>query len=345
MKTDALIFSSPGRVETYTVDVPPVGPREILTEAIVTAISPGTELRMLAGHYGAAGKFPYLPGYNAISRVVEVGSEARGWKPGDLVSTINPQPFPGVTCLYGGHSRLQVHAVDIDQRPIPLPEIEDPASYALVELGAISLRGVLAAAPKAGESAVVIGQGLIGLLSAAWLLSKGCRVAVADLSKDRLRRSQSLGVDFSAEASEPEVKERLLTHSRGGFDNVVEASGSHPGAQLAMGLTRQTPPMARGQYVREPVSLYADSWPRLVFQANYLEPFPFNPHGNLSGEGAIVIAAGDRGIDERLRCAQGIRNGEIPVAKLVDQVFNWSDAPSAYAQLQDLQIHSAVLSW
>lgn len=80
MKTDALLFSAPGHVETCTVELPPLGPREILTEAIVTAISPGTELRMMAGHYGAAGKFPYVPGYNAISRIVEVGSEAGAWE-------------------------------------------------------------------------------------------------------------------------------------------------------------------------------------------------------------------------------------------------------------------------
>ena len=345
MKTDAVIFTSPGHVETCTAEVPALGPREIMTETIVSAISPGTEIRMLAGHYGAAGKFPYIPGYNAISRVIETGSEAKEWRTGDLVSTINPRPFSNVNCLYGGHSRIQVHQIDIDQRPIPLPETGDPASYALVEIGAISLRGVLAAAPKPGESAVVIGQGLIGLLSAAWLLSKGCRVVVADLSPERLQRSRNLGVDMAFDAGEPDVKARLLTHSRGGFDIVIEASGSHPGAQLAWGLARQTPPMARGQYIREPVSIYANNWPRLVFQANYLEAFPFNPHGQMSGEGVLVIAAGDRGIDERLRCSQSLRNGEIPASKLIDQVFSWKDAPAAYAQLQELKIQSALLTW
>ncbi len=38
----------------------------VRTVDIVSAISPGTEIRMLAGHYGAAGKFPYVPGCNAI---------------------------------------------------------------------------------------------------------------------------------------------------------------------------------------------------------------------------------------------------------------------------------------
>ena len=85
MKTQAVLFSSPGVVETCSVDLPELGPREIITEAIVSAISPGTELRMLQGHYGTAGKFPYVPGYNAISRVVEIGSAAKEWRVGDLV--------------------------------------------------------------------------------------------------------------------------------------------------------------------------------------------------------------------------------------------------------------------
>jgi 2-desacetyl-2-hydroxyethyl bacteriochlorophyllide A dehydrogenase len=345
MKTQAVLFSAPGVVETCTVDVPDLGPRQIMTETLVSTISPGTEIRMLAGHYGAAGKFPYVPGYNAISRIVEVGSEAREWRVGDLVSTINPQAFPGITCLYGGHSKIQVHALDIDQRPIPLPEIADPTLYALVEIGAISLRGVLAADPKPGESAVVIGQGLIGLLSAAWLISRGCRVSVADLSPERLARSMAIGADFAIRADEAGVKDRLLAHSRGGFDIVVEASGSAPGAELACQLIRQTPPMARGQYVREPIVTYTGSWPRLVFQANYLVPFAFNPHSSLRGEGAIVIASGDRGVDERLRCAQGLRDGTIPVSKIVDQVFPWDQAPAAYEQLSALTIQCAVLNW
>ena len=345
MKTQAVLFSAPGVIETCTVEVPDLGPREIMTESIVTTISPGTEIRMLAGHYGAAGKFPYVPGYNAISRIVEVGSEAKEWRVGDLVSTINPRAFAGTTCLYGAHSKIQVHALDIDQRPIPLPEIADPTDYALVEIGAISLRGVLAAVPQPGESAVVIGQGLIGLLSAAWLVSKGCRVAVADMSPERLQRSLAIGADFAIRADEAGIKERLLTHSRGGFDIVVEASGSHPGAELACQLIRQTPPMARGQYVREPIVTYTCRWPRLVFQANYLEPFAFNPHASLRGEGAIVIASGDRGVDERQRCAQGLRDGAIPVGKLIDKVFPWDQAPAAYEQLAALKIQGAVLKW
>lgn len=345
MKTEAVLFSAPGVVETTTVELPELGPRDILTEVIVSTISPGTEIRMLNGHYGAAGQFPYVPGYNSIARVVEVGSEAKEWRVGDLVSTINPRSFVGTTSLYGAHAKLQVHALDIDQRPIPLPEIDDPTRYALTEIGAISLRGVLAADPQPGESAVVIGQGLIGLLSAAWLISKGVRVAVADMSADRLKRSLSIGADFAILANEPGIKERLLTHSRGGFDIVVEASGSAPGAALASGLIRQTPTMARGQYVREPIVSCVGRWPRLVYQANYLEPFPFNPHASLCGEGAIVIASGDRGVDERQRCAQGLRDGTIPADKLVDRIFHWDQAPTAYKELAELKIHSAVLKW
>jgi len=344
MKTDAILFASPEEISTCQVEVPEPGPNEIMTETIVSAISPGTEIRMLHGHYGTEGKFPFVPGYNAIGRVIRVGSKAAGWREGDLVSTINPTPFPGTTCLYGGHARIQVHPVDIDQRPIPLPEVEDPARYALVELGAISLRGVMAVKPRRGENAVVIGQGLIGLLSAVWLKQHGCRVTVVDRSEHRLQRSRALGVDHVLSAGEPDIFECLQSRSREGFDIVVEASGSTPGAKLATKIIRRTPTMPTGRYVREPISLHTDSWPRLVFQANYLEPFPFNPHGDLSGEGVVVIAAGDRGIDERMRCAQAIRWGELPDS-LVEKFFAWNDAPAAYGQLKDLQIHSAVLKW
>jgi 2-desacetyl-2-hydroxyethyl bacteriochlorophyllide A dehydrogenase len=138
--------------------LPACRPSDLVVETLYSMISPGTELRMLAGHYGAAEQFPYVPGYNSIARVIAVGPEAAGFRVGDLVSAINPRPNGEITALYGAHASHQVLATDTDQRPVLLPEGADPRQFALTEIASIAYRGVSAARPRPGETAIVIGR-------------------------------------------------------------------------------------------------------------------------------------------------------------------------------------------
>ena len=69
----AIRFDREQTVSLGSHPLPACGPSDLVVETLYTMISPGTELRMLAGHYGAAGRFPYVPGYNSIARVIATG--------------------------------------------------------------------------------------------------------------------------------------------------------------------------------------------------------------------------------------------------------------------------------
>lgn len=344
-KASALLFTAPGQVSLTRHALPEAGPADIVTETLYTCVSPGTELRMLAGHYGAAGQFPYLPGYNSIGRVIAVGPQARGYRVGDLVSAINPRSNPDIKALYGAHASHQVLATDIDQRPVLLPDGANPLDYVVTEIASISFRGVTAARPQRGETALVIGQGLIGAFSAAWLVAAGCRVGVIDLEESRLARARRFGAAIAITAAQPDTLDRALLFTRYGADIVVEASGSTPGVKLAHQLVRQKPKMPAGQYVREPVHFFAHDWPRLIWQANYLEDVSLNPHGCQISEGITTIASGDRGIEDRHRVIEELRRGSIRASDFIDRVAAPADAAAAYAGLQSRQLFSVVFDW
>lgn len=341
----AIVFTAPGEVSLTQHRLPECAPADIVTETLYTCVSPGTELRMLAGHYGADGQFPYLPGYNSIGRVLHVGEKAQGYRVGDLVSAINPRPTPDYKSLYGAHASHQVLATDIDQRPVLLPDSAHPLDYAVTEIASISYRGVTAARPQAGETALVIGQGMIGAFSAAWLVAAGCRVGVIDLEQSRLDRARTFGAATTITAAQPDTFDRALLFTRHGADIVVEASGSTPGVKLAYQLLRRKPMMPAGQYVREPVHYFAHDWPRLVWQANYLEDVALNPHGCLISEGVTLIAPGDRGIEDRHRVIEALRRGQLKASDFIDQLVSPQEAPAAYAGLQSRQHFSVVFDW
>ncbi len=347
MKTTAnvVLFDSPDHVSTGTATLKECGPEELVCETLYSTVSPGTELRMLAGHYGAEGKFPYVPGYSSVGRVVEVGTRAAGWKVGDLVNMRNTAPFADARALYGAHSNFKVVTTEGVDRAVRLPEGADPFDYVMTDLAAISLRGVEMAAPKGGETAVVIGQGMIGAMSAAWLAIHGCRVIVVDLEKTRLERALNNGAAFAVSPDEPDLLERLQVLCNGGADIVVEASGSPEGVETAFKLLRKKPQNYTEEYTVEPILFYGGDWPRLVFQAGYLKPITWKPDGCLPGEGAVFLTPRDRGVEERQRVIEFIRTGKLKTANFLDQVFPWKKAPEAYAGLKERRLFSAVLDW
>ncbi|MFG0251174.1 MAG: zinc-binding dehydrogenase, partial [Phycisphaeraceae bacterium JB051] len=274
----AITFTDVNKVAIGEYELGPCAVDQIVVRTRYTMVSSGTELRVLAGHYEAAGQYPLIPGYSSIGEVIEVGSQVTGYRVGDRVSCRNPQPVPGIHLHWGGQSGLQVQPATGQGRPILLPKDGDWLDYIAVEISAISLRGVSAAAPKHGETAIVLGQGLIGAFSAAWLNAAGCRVIVADMEQSRLERAKQWS-SASVNVSEPDAISRIENMCNGGANIVVECSGTPKGAQMAYSLIRQSP----NGHKDEPIDFYQNNWSRLVMQANYVQTVNINPFGFCPG--------------------------------------------------------------
>jgi 2-desacetyl-2-hydroxyethyl bacteriochlorophyllide A dehydrogenase len=331
-QTTAIVFPAPGQIELRRVDLPAPEPSDIVVQVARTGVSTGTELRVLAAKYVKPDAFPLVPGYCAVGTVTWVGPAAKGFRVGDRVSCRNPRPLPGIGCSWGGQCAWHVARTVGEDAAILLPE-GNWDDYALAEVAAISHRGVLSADPRPGETAVVVGQGLIGAASAAWLAAAGCRVVAVDREPGRLALAKQWGAMATVEAG-PDAAERILALTGGGADIVVESSGSTPGFNLARRLTRPLPHRSRTEWDVPDLSA-PPRWARRVMQANYLEEVPLNPHGIAPGEGCVFLSPMDRGIADRLRTVAAIRAGRFPGRTLVQRVVPVAEAPSAYRRLLD----------
>jgi 2-desacetyl-2-hydroxyethyl bacteriochlorophyllide A dehydrogenase len=341
----AIVFEAANQVGFGQFSLAEPDGDQIVVETAYTFVSPGTELRVLGGHYGSAGQFPFVPGYSVIGRVIHVGRSAKGWHVGDWISGRNPRPLKGVGAMWGGQASHHVYNTSGEDRPVLLPPGADPLDYVIAETAAIAYRGVEAARVQRGEAAVVIGQGIIGAFSAAILGLTGARVAVVDLDHSRLRRAMDNGAAFSINANEPDVLERLANFLNGGADIVVEASGVRSGVELAYKLLRRKPQKYGKDYVVEPIHFYGGDWPRLVMQANYLDGITHNPFGFTPGEGVTILSPFDRGVEDRQRTIEIIRRGQLQARRFIDRVVPVAEAPAAYAALQRRECFSVVYDW
>ncbi len=343
-KIKAIVFDSPGKAEIKALELPKCGDNEVAAETIYSFVSPGTELRVFAGTKEAQGKFPIIPGYSWVGRVIEVGRNVKGWDTGELVTGRNPVCIPGYESLWGGQTSHHNCPVQGYDALLKLPEGADPWLYTPVEVAAIAWRGTTIAFPAKGETAVVIGQGLIGLLAAKWLITHGVRVIVCDMEESRLVKSRKIGVFAAFNAKEENLREKILALCPGGADIAIEASSSQSGIRLAASLIRQ--PVSRilnCDYKPDSIRTNSGFWPRLVYLATYIEENHILP----AVEGALILKPADRTVSDRLAVINNIKNGELNVEEIAEKPVLFEEAPTAYKRLRDNpdKQSSLVFSW
>ena len=108
---------------------------------------------------------------------------------------------------------------------------------AFTVVASIGLQGIRLSQPTIGESFVVIGAGLIGLLTIQLLRAQGCKVLAIDLDESKLRLAREFGADSCNPASGEDPIEAGNSFSRSrGVDGVIitaSTSSSEPVSQAA----------------------------------------------------------------------------------------------------------------
>ncbi|MEZ5849064.1 MAG: bi-domain-containing oxidoreductase [Hyphomicrobiaceae bacterium] len=163
-------------------------------------------------------------GYCNVGRVLEVGAGVTGFAVGDRVAS------------NGRHAEIVSVPVNLCAR-IPDAVSDDEAAFTVV--GAIALQGLRLATPTLGETVVVTGLGLIGLMAVQLLCrSNGCRVLGIDFDRSKLDLARTMGaevVDLAAGEDPVAAAERF---SRGrGVDAVIVTAAtksSEPMHQAAL---------------------------------------------------------------------------------------------------------------
>lgn len=155
---------------------------------------------------------PVPLGYSASGEVVEVGRNAGGLRPGDRVALAGAG--------YATHAEFNYVPRNLCVK-IPDGVTDQEASFATI--GAIALQGVRQAMPLLGERVVVIGLGLIGLLTAQLLRANGCSVLGVDSNSERVSFAQKSGY-AAARTTEAVEASKAFTEGQGADAVIVAAA-------------------------------------------------------------------------------------------------------------------------
>ena len=168
-------------------------------------------------------------GYSAAGEVVEVGTALDGLLPGDRVAVAGA----------GWATHAEFNAVP-QNLCAKLPTGVSYVDGAFATVGAIAMQGVRRAEPLIGEHVVVIGLGLIGLLTVQILKAGGCSVLGIDPDDDRTSLARKMGADAVTRGGNEAERECAALTSGHGADAVivVAATPSSEPIQRAAELSR-----------------------------------------------------------------------------------------------------------
>ena len=202
-------------------------------------------------------------------------------------------------------------------RPDMVLKLPDNVSFeegAMVEPVAVGLHAVHLADVKVGEKVLVIGAGIIGLVSAMFAKKEGASfVAISETNLERAKKAIDLEVaDKYYNATNPELIKEIMTDTEGGFDTVIECCGNSAAVSSALMMTRPG-----GQIVLVGVSLGPITIPTVVGVMN-----------ELTIKGAIAYTK-----EEFKTCIDLISNKQIDVVKFVDDIVSFEEVQKSYERL------------
>lgn len=214
MKRKQIFFTEVGKAELLEVNLPEIKEDEALVKMEHTVVSGGTEYACLMGLKNTSGRFPTSLGYCGIGIAKEVGSAIKDIKPGDRVLVSG-----------GVHSDYNIRT---EER---LTKVEDDSisslEAAFVIIAAMGLGGVRKLEIEIGESAMIMGQGLLGLFATQFCRLSGANPVIAvDLNEERRNLALKLGADYAFDPTDKDFVEKVKAVTKGkGVNACVEVTG------------------------------------------------------------------------------------------------------------------------
>jgi L-iditol 2-dehydrogenase len=255
----ALVLREYMKLVYEDVPRPEVARDEVLVKVEACGIC-GSDVHGLDGSTGRR-QPPLIMGHEAAGTVADVGPSVRGWASGDRVtfdSTIyrldDWYTRRGLYNLSDGRMVLGVspgeyrrHGAFAEYVAVPqhiLYRVPASVSFeqaAMVEPVAVAAHAVSLTPIAVGDTAVVVGAGMIGLCLVQVLRAAGCsRVFAVDLEAEKLELARKLGADAVLDPQKADVAKAVAEATEGrGADVAFEAVGITATVQTAIGAVRR----------------------------------------------------------------------------------------------------------
>jgi threonine dehydrogenase-like Zn-dependent dehydrogenase len=214
MKSKTIVFTKAQTAELIEKEIGIATDDRVKVKMEYTVVSGGTERACIMGMNNTSQKFPMSLGYCGVGYVTEIGEKVEKINVGDRVLV-----------YHGIHTEYNI----VPESDVTKVEDENINSLdaAFVVIASMGLGGVRKLELELGESAMVMGLGLLGMFSVQFLRLSGANPLIAvDLNEQRRQLALKLGADYALDPSDEDFVEKVKTITKGkGVNACVEVTG------------------------------------------------------------------------------------------------------------------------
>lgn len=317
MQSKTIAFTKLKTAEVLFQPTKPMQSNSVQVKMEYTVISGGTERANIMNMKNTGQTFPKFLGYCGVGKVTEIGNAVTKVAVGDRVLV-----------YHGRHTEYNV----VPEQDVTKVEEDsiDSLEAAFVIIASMGLGGVRKLEVEIGESAMVMGLGLLGMFSVQFLRISGANpIIAADLNEERRALALKLGADYALDPSRPDFSEKVKEITKGkGVNACVEVTGvavamkqalecaSWMGRISLLGCTRVSDCTDIDYYVQ-----VHRPGVKLIGAHNFVRPkFESYPHHWTHHDDCRAIL-------------DMIYRNRIDVKSIVSRVVKPEEAPSIYTQL------------
>jgi len=308
---------------------PEIGPGEILVRTRACGICTGDIMPWYLRR-----KAPLVLGHEPVGVVEEAGRDTNGLRPGERVFVHHHAPcFQCHACRRGEYVQCQtwreskivpggmaeffrVGATNL-RDTLALPDTVGDLDGVLIEPAACVVKSIRKSALKPGESILIIGLGIMGMMHVLLARHLGAGLVIgADLFERRAARARELGADFELVVSGDDLIEQVREITKGAMADVVIVG---PGTTKAM--TAGLAAAGRGATVVQ----FTSTPPP--------EEMIIKPHDLYFNE-VRLIPSYSCGPDDTRQALRLIERGVLKASELVTHSFSLDQIGDAFATAQ-----------
>ena len=217
METKKIYFTAPKTVEVLTSEIRDPSPDAVQVKTAISCISSGTEKANLVGGFAVGGdgkppQYPIISGYSSAGVITKVGDNVKDFKVGDRVAI-----------RWSTHSEIQ----NVPQKQIY--KIADNVSFenaAFAHISIFPLAAIRKCRLEIGESAIVMGLGVLGLFAIKLLRVAGAAPIVAvDPDPKKREKALAIGADYALDPYAEDFAATAKKITNGGAKVGIEVTG------------------------------------------------------------------------------------------------------------------------
>lgn len=219
MKNKVILFTEKDKAELIEEDIPNLGKNDVLVKLAISAVSSGTERANLSGEeavtiFDKKVPFPRRCGYSSAGIVEKIGENVSGIAPGDRVAL-----------SWSTHSQYcRINQDNVHKILDPKISFEEAALWHISTFPTAAIRKCHL---EMGESAIVMGQGILGMMAIKLLSAAGAApIIAADPIEEKRKKALEIGADYAFNPFDNDFIDKVKSVSDGGVNVAIEVTGN-----------------------------------------------------------------------------------------------------------------------